>query len=97
MYVGGYMSCLCILVYIGVQHILHFWRCFSSCVTYLDSLSGLSFVLSPSVLFNAYLKQLVHACIVQYTIMRQIPLLALLSKGQPGFVFSITQYEIQCK
>jgi hypothetical protein len=43
-FVGGYMSCLWLFVYIGVQHTLRFWHSFSSsCVSYLASFSGLSF------------------------------------------------------
>ena len=47
-FVGGIISCLRCLwffSYIGIQHILCFWCCFSlSCVPYVASFFGLSFL-----------------------------------------------------
>ena len=80
--------------YSGVQHILCFWFCFSSsCVA---SFSGLSFFkladrYSPTFIWIIWYMH------VQSNIMRQILFLSLLPKGQPGFVFITTHYEIQCK
>ena len=55
----SYLRYLCLLAYSGVQHILCcvfvFLFLSSSCVPYVASFSGCSFLIAPSVLYNVYL------------------------------------------
>jgi hypothetical protein len=98
-FVRGYMSCLLE----GTCHVCVVCGCLCILVSNTYCVFGVvflllvcpilpvsldcPFVLSPSVFSNVYLKQLVHAWVVQYKIMRQIPFLSVLPKGQHAFVF----------
>ena len=76
MFVRGYMSCLLE----GTCHVFGVVFLLLVC-PFLPVSLDCPFVLSPSVFSNVYLKQLVHAWVVQYKIMRQIPFLSVLPKG----------------